>query len=100
MEEKILKAIDGLSKRFDSLEGRFDSLEGKVDSLQVQVRENTDILKALEHSAQVNKTEHDRMNNDIVHLQGDVASIKKDLSKVEIITSSNWSDIALLKAAK
>jgi len=40
------------------------------------------------------------MSNDIVHIKGDVEGLRKDLANVEIITSSNWNDIAKLKLAK
>lgn len=74
------KQINGLSNqfegfrkevdtRFSNIEGRFDTLEGKVDALQIQTKENTEILKALQHSAEVNKAEHDKMTNDIVNLK-------------------------------
>ncbi len=33
--------------------------------------EHTQILRALEYLAQVNKSEHDRMFNDIAHLKGE-----------------------------
>ncbi len=60
--------------------------------------EHTQILRALEHSAQVNKAEQDKMNNDIAHMKGDVESIKKGLAGVEIITANNWSDIVRIKS--
>jgi hypothetical protein len=40
------------------------------------------------------------MINDIAHIKGDVASIKKDLSTVELVTANNYADIAKLKAVK
>jgi len=40
------------------------------------------------------------MTNDISHIKGDVEAIRKDISNVEIITSSNWNDIAKLKSIK
>lgn len=86
MDNEILEIL----KR---LESRFDGLENKVD-------ENTQILRALEHSTQVNKAEHDNMSNDIAHIKGDVTAIKKDLSFVEQATAKNWSDITILKAVK
>lgn len=68
-------------------------LESKVD-------ENTQILRALEYSAKVNKAEQDKIVNDISHIKGDVEALRKDINNVEIITSSNWNDIAKLKAVK
>lgn len=77
-----------------------DLLDKKLEPIKSQLDENTRILKALEHSAQVNKAEHDKMSNGIAHIKGDVEAIKKDITNVEVITASNWADIAKLKAVK
>ncbi|MDR3587480.1 MAG: hypothetical protein P4L59_19530 [Desulfosporosinus sp.] len=90
MESKILKAIEGLREDFN---GRFDALTS-------QVNENTQILKALEHLAQLNKAEHDKMLVDIAETKGEVIAIRKELSAVELITANNWSDIVKLKSIK
>ena len=45
--------FDALEGRFDNLEGRFDTLEGRFDNLEGQVRENTDLLKAIQHNTEV-----------------------------------------------
>jgi len=68
--------------------------------LETKIDEHTLILIALEHSAQVNKAEHDKMSNDLAKIQGDVAGIKKDLSQVELVTANNWADIVKLKAVQ
>lgn len=79
-----------------------DITELKVDvgGLKSQVSENTEILKALEHKTDVLKAEQEKLNNEMAHIQGDIMALRKDISNVEIITSSNWNDIAKLKAAK
>ena len=58
MEDKIVKAIEDLRK---DINRKFDSLSEKVDSQGTQLKENTQILKELEHFAEVNKFEHDKM---------------------------------------
>lgn len=68
--------------------------------LKSQLDENTQILKALEHKAEVNKAEHDKMSLDIAHLQGDITSIKSVVTIVEEVTAQNWNDIIKLKKAK
>ena len=75
-------------------------MQKDIKELKVQVTENTQILKALEHSSEVNKAEHDKIINDVAKVQGDVTGIKKDLSRVEVATANNWVDIATLKAVK
>ena len=73
--------------------------DGQKD-INTKLDENTQILRALEHKADVNKAEHDKMGNDIAHIKGSIESIKKDMSTIEIVTSSNYADIAKLKAVK
>lgn len=68
--------------------------------LETKIDEHTQILRALEHSSEVNKAEHDKMSNDIAKIQGDITGIKKDLSQVEIVTANNWAYIAKLKAVQ
>ena len=123
MEDKILQAIEGLKNifnlKFDTLSEKVDNqgnqidtlsekvdnqgnqintLSEKVDNQGNQIKENTQILKALEHLAQVNKAEHDKMSFEIAEISGEIKAIRKDLSNVEIITASNWGDIAKLKS--
>lgn len=75
-------------------------LETKIDGLETKIDEHTQILRALEHSAEVNKAEHDKISNDIAKIQGDVTGIRKDLSQVELVTANNWADIVKLKSVK
>ncbi|HUS89876.1 MAG TPA: hypothetical protein VMW91_11055 [Desulfosporosinus sp.] len=105
MEDKILQAIEGLREDFNqkidkSIEGLRNDFNQKFDTLSSQVQENTQILKALEHLAQVNKAEHDKMTLDLAEISGEVKSIQKDLSTVELVTANNWSDIVKLKSVK
>lgn len=72
----------------------------EIKGLKDQVEENTQILKALVHAGEVNKAEHDNMVHQLSEISGDVKAIRKDLANVEVITASNWSDIAKLKSVK
>ncbi|SPF46188.1 conserved hypothetical protein [Candidatus Desulfosporosinus infrequens] len=101
MEGKILQAIEGLNQKIDkSIESLRNDFNQKFDILSNQVQENMQILKALEHLAEVNKAEHDKMAFDIAEISCEVKSMRKDLSNVELITASNWGDIARLKSVK
>jgi len=73
VEDKILKAIEYLSLKVESL-------SQKVDNQGNQLKENTQILKSLEHLAQVNKAEHDKMSFDISEIYGEVRSMQKEVS--------------------
>ncbi|MFT8315957.1 MAG: hypothetical protein ABF633_17170 [Clostridium sp.] len=87
LNSELLKAIEVMLKK-------------ELQPIKTQLDENTQILKALEHKADVNKAEHDKMSNDIAHIKGDIEGLRKDITNVEIITSSNWNDIAKLKSVK
>lgn len=112
MEDKILKAIESLKENFNqkidsAVDGlrkdmnvKFDSLSEKVDNQGNQLKENTQILKALEHLAEVNKAEHDKMFFNMAEMSGEIKNMRKDLSTVEIMTANNWGDIAKLKSVK
>ncbi|KGG79870.1 hypothetical protein Y919_09515 [Caloranaerobacter azorensis H53214] len=104
MDKEILDFLkefkNELNNKFDELNGNFNELNSRFDSLELQVKENTQILKDLEHSTQINKAEHDRMINDIAHIKGDIEAIKEDLSIVEEVTANNWANIAKLKRAR
>jgi chromosome segregation ATPase len=73
-------------------------IKGDINELKSQVKENTAILKALEHSSEVNKAERDKMENDIAHMQGNIVSLKEDVSSIELSTAKNTLDVAKLKA--
>lgn len=94
MDNEILKALRSILKE------ELEPLKNDIKDLKTQVSENTQILKALEHWAEVNKAEHDKMSNDIAKIQGDTSKIRKDLSFVEQATAKNWEDIAELKIVK
>ena len=104
MEDKILQVIidlkNDMNNKFDSLTNQITTLTEKVDNQGNQIKENTQILKALEHLAQVDKAEHDKMSLDIAELKGEIKAMRKDLLKVELVTASNWEDIVMLKSVK
>ncbi|EQF27373.1 hypothetical protein QEW_0748 [Clostridioides difficile CD160] len=99
--------IKGINTRLDGMEHDIKDLKtgqvetnNRLDIVESQLNENTQILKALEHKADVSKAEHDKMSFDILHIQGDISEIKQDLNATQIITSKNWSDIEKLKSIK
>ena len=98
--DNLENKFDNLENRFDNLENRFDNLENRFDNLESQTKENTEMLKSLLHSAEVNRAEHDKMMIGIAHLEGEVTSIKRDLSTVEVVTANNYAELAKLKTAK
>ncbi len=75
-------------------------LEQGQTRIETKLDETYQIVRALEHSSEVNKAEHDKIINDIAHMQGDIEGIKKDMYRVEEATANNWADIAKLKSVK
>ena len=90
--------MDKESREF--LENMSNHLNMRFDNLSVQVKENTDMLRGLEENAKITRAEIDKVGNDVIHIKGNIEAPRKDISNVEIITSSNWNDIAKLKAVK
>lgn len=87
-----------LDRKLEPIKAKLDEHSAKLDEHSAKLDEHTQILRALEHLAQVNKAEHDKMANDIAHMKGDIESIKKGLASVELVTANNWADIAKIKS--
>lgn len=87
-EEKILNILGNLTNKIDSMDNKFNSIQSQLDELksktsniESQTSENTQILKALEHSSEVHKAEIDNLTHDIAEISGDVKSIKSAVVK-------------------
>lgn len=108
MEKELLIAIKELLQEelrpmqqdVSLIKTQLGTLTNKFDSFESQVSENAQILKALEHKVDVIKSEQENMKHDVAETKGDVKSLRKDISAVEIVTANNWGDIAKLKAIK
>ncbi|WPX08602.1 nucleopolyhedrovirus P10 family protein [Anaerocellum danielii] len=123
--ESLERRVESLERRVESLEKRMDSLEARVEKLELQVAENTQILKALEHLAQVNKVEHDNFTHQLARVEGLLSSEipkkkeehqllfvkteensekitrpEKDMVVIESVCGKNMQDIAFLKGVK
>lgn len=98
--EPIKNDIKSLKDNVAGLKDDVVGLKGDVAGLKKQQEENYQILKSLEHKAEVNKAEHDKFSNEIAHLAGEIQNMRKDLSTVEIVTARNMENIAQLKIIK
>jgi flagellar hook assembly protein FlgD len=86
--EQMNKQFIKIDERFDGLDGKMGKFEQSLNMVKIQVVENTRILKALEHVAEVNKSEHDRMFGEIRDIKGNIVtlvdeSIKNYLGRTE-----------------
>lgn len=87
-------------EKFSSVEGQLSRVEAQLTKVKGQLDEHTQILQALIHSSEVNTAERDKMANDIRHIRGEITGLRKDIAQVEIVTASNWNEIAKIKAVK
>lgn len=75
-------------------------MQNDMKSIKTTQEEHTQILRALEHKTDVISAEQENLKHEAFEIKGEVKSMRKDMSSVEIITANNWSDIAKLKAIK
>jgi predicted nucleic acid-binding Zn-ribbon protein len=92
--------IGSVKTEISSMKTEISSMKSEISAIKVQQEENTRILRALEHSTQVNKAEHEQMMMEMAEISKEVKNLRKDVSNVEVITASNWTDLARLKAVK
>ncbi|MDK2586327.1 hypothetical protein QOZ83_10680 [Romboutsia sedimentorum] len=97
MDDKILELLQQMNSKMDNLTDKVDRLEIKVDTIDVQQKEHTQILRALESAKDVHAAKLDKIENDIAHLSGEVKNIRVNLNAVEGITAKNWNDIIDMK---
>lgn len=95
--ESILAELKSNSTELKSLREEVKSNSTELKSIRLQQQEDHLILKALEHSAQVNKAEHDKMANDIAHIQGNVKNIAENIDAVKEIIGRHEVDLKVLK---
>ena len=86
MEKEILEILKAMQQDIKGLKESQERLENKIDG----VVEQTAYL--LEFRTKITDT--------VQQIKSDVEAIKKDVTNVEVITASNWADIAKLKAVK
>lgn len=94
MENELLKAISTL------LDEKLDPVKEDIKGIKSTLDEHSQILRALEHSAEVNKADYNKIAHDIANIKGAQEGLRKDLNNVELITASNWAEITRLKAIK
>ncbi|MBK5240394.1 hypothetical protein [Clostridium sp.] len=100
MEKEVLDILKAMQSDVKSMQGDMNLMHGDINSIKTTQNEHTQILRALGHKTDVISAEQENMKHDVAEIKGEVKSMRKDMSSVEIITASNWSDIAKLKAIK
>lgn len=106
MQEDI-KVLKGMQKDISSMQRDINSMQGDISSMKEDItlikeqqKEHTGILRSLEHAGEEHKAQIDNLSYSVARIEGEVKEIRKDLTQVEMVTASNWNDIAKLKAVR
>jgi archaellum component FlaC len=86
MEKEILEILKAMQQDIKGLKESQERLENKIDGV---VEQTADLLEF-----------RTKITDTVQQIKIDVEEIKKDVTNVEVITASNWADIAKLKAVK
>ena len=86
MEKEILEILKAMQQDIKGLKESQERLENKIDGV---VEQTADLLEF-----------RTKITDTVQQVKIDVEAIKKDVTNVEVITASNWADIAKLKAVK
>ena len=86
MEKEILEILKAMQQDIKGLKESQERLENKFDGV---VEQTADLLEF-----------RTKITDTVQQIKIDVEAIKKDVTNVEVITASNWADIAKLKAVK
>ena len=89
--------VSGLKSDVSGLKSDVSQLKADVTELKIRQQEDHQILKALEHKADVNKAEHDKMLIDISKMQGYQKNISESIDAVKEIIGRHEVDITVLK---
>ncbi|MFZ5969342.1 MAG: hypothetical protein ACOYVK_19460 [Bacillota bacterium] len=64
------------------MKGQLKEMKGQLKEMKSQLNENTQLLRALEHKADVNKSEHDKIFFDVAELSSEVKKGFIDLTEI------------------
>ncbi len=94
---KILEEIKLMRNDISELKTDVSELKMDVSELKSRQQEDHQILKALEHKADVNKAEHDKMAMDISQIQGYQKNVSESIDAIKEIIGRHEVDITVLK---
>jgi hypothetical protein len=101
MDNEFLKALSNLlDEKLEPIKKDITNMKSDIVLIKTQQEEHGRILRILEDKTVVNKSEHDKLSNDIMHLSEKVEGMRRDLATVEIVTARNMENIANLKIVK
>jgi hypothetical protein len=101
MDNELLKALSNLlDEKLEPIKSDITNMKSDIVLIKTQQEEHGRILRILEDKTVINKAEHDKLSNDIMHLSEKVEGMRRDLATVEIVTARNMENIANLKIVK
>ncbi|MGV8982718.1 hypothetical protein [Clostridium sp.] len=100
MDKEILDILKEMQGDMKLMQSDMKSMQGDIRTIKNTQEEHTQILRSLECKTDVISAEQENLKHEVTEIKGEVKSMRKDMSCVEIITANNWSDIAKLKVIK
>ncbi|HEY8889630.1 MAG TPA: hypothetical protein VIM70_05210 [Clostridium sp.] len=98
MTDKELETLGNIfDEKLKPVFAKLNGLETTVRGIKVQQEEDHLILKALEHNSNINSADHDKMSNDISHIQGSLKNIDEQIGAMAEINGRHEQDITVLK---
>ncbi|MCC0645443.1 hypothetical protein KGF41_14345 [Clostridioides sp. ZZV14-6150] len=79
---------------------RLNTMQNDITDMQGNITDMQNDITEIKSDVKINRNTLDAVIKHTSKLVEDTTDIKKDLNKVEIVTSSNWTDIAKLKSIK
>ncbi len=86
-----------MKSEISGMKQEISETKSMIKDTNLQVTENTKLIRILLDKAEVNKAEHDKMMMNIAQVQGDVKHIQSGISKLEVVTGQNCLEISYLK---
>ncbi|WP_227856852.1 hypothetical protein [Clostridioides sp. ZZV14-6150] len=107
MDEKILELLQEMQRDIKDLKvgqvetnNRLNTMQNDITDMQGNITDMQNDITEIKSDVKINRNTLDAVIKHTSKLVEDTTDIKKDLNKVEIVTSSNWTDIAKLKSIK
>ena len=92
--------VSGLKEDMSGVKKDVSGLKEDMDYMKITLKEQGQILNALEHKLDVVKAEQENMKHDVNKLVGKAEGMENILSIVEAATAHNWNEIVKLKSVK
>lgn len=89
--------VSALKQDFSGLKQEVSELNRRMDRFEVQQKENTAILRALEHKADVHKAGMDKLTHEVAEIKGELKELKSDISLANTVAAKNRFDIEKMK---